>query len=74
MDHQFTHSSRHVAMWDRLTECLLGQGIKRDNKYRENWDKLMADYKDVTNSKHDQCESSYYTEFTIILGCLVEAT
>jgi hypothetical protein len=73
MDHQFTHSSRRVAIWDGLVECLLGQGIKRDNKCREKWDKLMADYKGVTNNKRGQCESSYYTELTIILGCSVEA-
>lgn len=73
MDHQFTHFSRRIAMWHGLAKCLLGQGIKLDNKCREKWNKLMADYKDVTDSKRDQCESSYYTELTIILGCPVEA-
>ncbi|KAG0567821.1 hypothetical protein KC19_7G164000 [Ceratodon purpureus] len=74
MDNRFAHSTRRAALWDELAERLLGQGIKRDGKQcREKWDKLMAEYKDVTDGKRDQRESPYYTELTAILGRPVEA-
>ena len=75
MDNRFAHCTRRAALWDELAERLLGQGIKRDGKQcREKWDKLMAEYKDVTDGKRDQCESPYYTELTTILGRPVDAT
>lgn len=74
MDSRFAHSTRRAALWDELAERLLGQGIKRDGKQcREKWDKLMAEYKDVTDGKRDQRESPYYSELTSILGQPVEA-
>ncbi|XP_024395857.1 trihelix transcription factor PTL [Physcomitrium patens] len=74
MDSRFAHSTRRAALWDELAERLLVQGIKRDGKQcREKWDKLMAEYKDVTDGKRDQRESPYYAELTAILGRPVEA-
>ncbi|XP_024385102.1 uncharacterized protein [Physcomitrium patens] len=74
MDSRFAHSTRRAALWDGLAERLLVQGIKRDGKQcREKWDKLMAEYKDVTDGKRDQRESPYYSELTAILGRPVEA-
>jgi hypothetical protein len=50
------------------------QGIKRDGKQcREKWDKLMAEYKDVSDGKRDQQESPYFAELTSILGRSAEA-
>lgn len=74
MDSRFAHSTRRAALWDELAERLLGQGIKRDGKQcREKWDKLVAEYKDVSDGKRDQRESPYYAELTAILGQPVEA-
>ncbi|CAM6082597.1 unnamed protein product [Calypogeia fissa] len=74
MDSRFAKSTRRAALWEELAELLAAQGIKRDGKQcREKWDKLMAEYKDVTDGKRDQSESPYFAELTAIVGRPAEA-
>jgi hypothetical protein len=74
MEARFGKSTRRAGLWDELAELLLVQGIKRDGKQcREKWDKLMAEYKDVSDGKRDQQESPYFAELTSILGRSAEA-
>ncbi|KAH8943644.1 hypothetical protein BDL97_13G063800 [Sphagnum fallax] len=74
MEGRFGKSTRHAPLWDELAELLSVQGIKRDGKQcREKWDKLMAEYKDVSGGKRDQRESPYFAELTSILGRFSEA-
>lgn len=74
MDSRFAHSTRRAALWEELAERLVGQEIKRDGKQcREKWDKLVAEFKDVTDGKRDQRESPYYAELSAILGQPAEA-
>lgn len=74
MESRFAKSARRAALWDELAELLGVQGIKRDGKQcREKWDKLMAEYKDVTDGKREQGESSYFAELTAVIGRPAEA-
>eukprot|EP01018_Ginkgo_biloba_P014664 Gb_06474 [translate_table: standard] len=74
METRFAKSTRRAALWDELAELLGKEGIKRDGKQcREKWDKLMAEYKDVSDGKRDRGESPYFAELTAIVGRSAEA-
>lgn len=63
MNNKFATPARRVALWEELAEILGAQGIQRDGKQcREKWDKLMAEFKDVTEGKRDQSESPFYQQ------------
>lgn len=69
MESRFTKSTRRAALWEELAERLGAEGIKRDGKQcREKWDKLMAEFKDVSDGKRDRSESPYYAELTATVG------
>ncbi|MCO5579917.1 hypothetical protein L7F22_033784 [Adiantum nelumboides] len=69
MESRFAKSTRRAALWDELSDTLDSQGIKRDGKQcREKWDKLMAEYKDVTEGKREEGDSSYFQELTAVVG------
>lgn len=69
MEARFAKSTRRAALWDELAELLGAEGIKRDGKQcREKWDKLMAEFKDVSDGKRDRSESPYFAELTSIVG------
>ncbi|GLJ14813.1 hypothetical protein SUGI_0240840 [Cryptomeria japonica] len=74
MEARFAKSTRRAALWDELAELLGAEGIKRDGKQcREKWDKLMAEFKDVSDGKRDRSESPYFTELTSFVGRSAEA-
>lgn len=69
MESRFAKSARRAALWEELAELLGAEGIKRDGKQcREKWDKLMAEFKDVSDGKRDRSESPYYAELTATVG------
>uniref|UniRef100_A0A0D6R0X5 Myb-like domain-containing protein n=1 Tax=Araucaria cunninghamii TaxID=56994 RepID=A0A0D6R0X5_ARACU len=74
MEGRFAKSTRRAALWEELAELLGAEGIKRDGKQcREKWDKLMAEYKDVSDGKRDRSESPYFAELTSMIGRPAEA-
>ncbi|KAH9314661.1 hypothetical protein KI387_023288 [Taxus chinensis] len=74
MEVRFGKSTRRAALWDELAGHLGAEGIKRDGKQcREKWDKLMAEFKDVSDGKRDRSESPYFAELTTIIGRSAEA-
>eukprot|EP00250_Pteridium_aquilinum_P005587 c15658_g1_i1 orf=583-2085(+) len=63
MDSKFSMPTRRVALWEELAEMLGAHSIHRDGKQcREKWDKLMAEFKDVTDGRIDQGESPFFME------------
>lgn len=69
MENKFSKSTRRVGLWEELGENLTTLGIKRDGKQcREKWDKLMAEYKDVSDGRKDQDESPYFAELSSFLA------
>ncbi|ERN07133.1 hypothetical protein AMTRI_Chr12g273790 [Amborella trichopoda] len=63
MASRFDRCSRRAALWSELSEKLALEGVKRDGKQcREKWDKLMAEFKDVTDGKRRKDESPYFQE------------
>ncbi|KAI5057011.1 hypothetical protein GOP47_0028829 [Adiantum capillus-veneris] len=69
MESRFAKSTRRASLWEELSETLDRQGIKRDGKQcREKWDKLMAEYKDVSEGKREEGDSSYFQELMAVVG------
>lgn len=63
MDSKFATPSRRAALWEELSRVLGTQGVRREGKQcREKWDKLMAEFKDVTDGRRDENESPFYWE------------
>lgn len=63
MDNKFAMPTRRAALWEDLAEVLGAQGFRREGKQcREKWDKLMAEFKDVTDGRRDQSESPFFVE------------
>lgn len=73
MDARFSKSTRRAGLWEELGERLVSLGIRRDGKQcREKWDKLMAEYKDVTDGRKEQDESPYFAELSAFLRKTME--
>ena len=69
MDVRFLKQMRKAPLWEEIGGCLSAQGIKRDGKQcREKWDKLIQEFKDVTEGKRDRRTSVYYAPLIPILG------
>ncbi|XP_077217117.1 uncharacterized protein LOC143851536 [Tasmannia lanceolata] len=63
MEERFAKSTRRAGLWDEVAELLCAEGVKRDGKQcREKWDKLMAEFKDVSDGKRDSGDSPYFAD------------
>ncbi|XP_058113945.1 trihelix transcription factor DF1-like [Magnolia sinica] len=63
MGGRFAKSTRRAALWDELAGLMCAEGVRRDGKQcREKWDKLMAEFKDVSDGKRDRGDSPYFAD------------
>eukprot|EP00262_Sarcandra_glabra_P002154 TRINITY_DN1240_c0_g1_i1.p1 TRINITY_DN1240_c0_g1~~TRINITY_DN1240_c0_g1_i1.p1 ORF type:complete len:409 (+),score=46.08 TRINITY_DN1240_c0_g1_i1:196-1422(+) len=63
MEGRFGKSTRRGVLWEELAGLMCAEGVNRDGKQcREKWDKLMAEFKDVTDGKRDRTDSPYFAD------------